>query len=132
MIKRLRWKYIILIVEHLQPFVTETFSDATAKEDICITLSINVNTNKTTDLSDVNNVQRIKEVLKTAPSRNIVLLSSRNPSYVIDMLNDTFTRDFNWILSRPDSSEEIVLSAVTSTSLSSINTMDYSSNATTG
>ena len=35
MIKRLRWKYIILIVEHLQPFVTEAFSDATAKEDIC-------------------------------------------------------------------------------------------------
>ena len=47
---------------------------------------------RTTDLSDVNNVQRIKEILKTAPSRNIVLLSSRNPSYVIDMLNDTFTR----------------------------------------
>ena len=47
---------------------------------------------RTTDLSDVNNVQRIKEVLKTAPSRNIVLLSSRNPSYVIDVLNDTFTR----------------------------------------
>ena len=46
MIKRLRWKYIILIVEHLQPFVTEAFSDATAKEDICITLNINVNTNK--------------------------------------------------------------------------------------
>ena len=32
-------------------------------------------------------------------------------------------KDFNWILSRPDSSEEFVLSAVTSTSLSSINTM---------
>ena len=45
MIKRLRWKYIILIVDHLQPFVAEAFSDATAKEDICITMNLDVNTN---------------------------------------------------------------------------------------
>ena len=44
-LKRLRWKYIILIVDHLQPFVAEAFSDATAKEDICITMNLNVNTN---------------------------------------------------------------------------------------
>ena len=60
--------------------------------DFNIDSSIMIVLFRTTDLSDVNNVQRIKEVLKSAPSRDIVLLSSRNPSYVIDMLNDTFTR----------------------------------------
>ena len=45
MIKRLHWKYIILIIDHHQPFITEAFNDATAKEDICIIMNLYVNTN---------------------------------------------------------------------------------------
>ena len=65
---------------------------------------------RTNDLSNVNNANKIKEILKTSSTKNIVLLSSRNPSYVIESLNDTFMKDFNWILSRPDSTEEFILS----------------------
>ena len=54
----------------------------------------------------------MKEMLKSAASRNIVLLSSGNPLHVLETLNDTFMKDFNWILSRPDSTEEIGLASM--------------------
>ena len=71
-----------------------------------------LNLPRTNDLSNVNNAQKLKEMLKNAASRNIVLFSSRNPLHVLDTLNDTFMKDFNWILSRPDSTEEIGLATM--------------------
>ena len=48
MAKRLNWKYIIFIIDQIQPakFITSAFNEAAAQQDICVVSSLLINTNR--------------------------------------------------------------------------------------
>ena len=47
MVKRLRWKYITLIVDYQEAeVISKSFNEAAEKEDVCVVNNIFVNTNK--------------------------------------------------------------------------------------
>lgn len=112
MVKRLRWKFLVLVLDLQQSpeDIQEAFNKAAAQEDICVIANFIINSNK------YNNAQKIREDLAAFKGHNVVLISPQPASVILDLFsNDTLlsnkgAKNATWIVSSPDSIQTSLIS----------------------